>query len=99
MLTGDNTEAEATAAFAASAGPSTEGGLADEPATLAFLTPPTRPDTLGRLGHYHVQEVLGKGGFGIVLKAFDERLHRIVAIKVLSPAYAASGSARKRFIR
>jgi serine/threonine-protein kinase len=34
-----------------------------------------------------------------VLKAFDEKLHRVVAIKVLSPAYAASGSARRRFIR
>src|SRR5262249_6357064 len=46
-----------------------------------------------------VEKVLGKGGFGVVLKAFDERLHRVVAIKVLSPAYAAIGSARKRFSR
>jgi hypothetical protein len=46
-----------------------------------------------------VQEVIGQGGFGIVLKAFDEKLHRVVAIKVLSPAFAASGPARKRFIR
>ena len=34
-----------------------------------------------------------------MLKAFDEQLHRVVAIKVLSPAFAANGSARKRFIR
>src|SRR5947209_8202859 len=38
---------------------------------LAFLAPPSRPETLGRLGHYHVQEAIGKGGFGIVVKAFD----------------------------
>lgn len=66
---------------------------------LAFLTPSEKPGFLGRLGHYEVQQVLGRGGFGIVLKAFDEKLHRVVAIKVLSPAYAASGAAGKRFIR
>src|SRR5260370_4026486 len=36
---------------------------------------------------------------GIVLRAFDEKLHRIVAIKVLAPALAASVSARQRFVR
>jgi serine/threonine protein kinase len=66
---------------------------------LAFLAPSTKPGHIGRLGHYEILAVIGKGGFGIVLKGFDERLHRVVAIKVLSPAYAASGSARKRFIR
>ena len=66
---------------------------------LSFLDPATTAGSLGRLGHYEIQEVIGKGGFGIVLKGFDSRLHRVVAIKVLSPAYAANGSARKRFIR
>jgi serine/threonine-protein kinase len=67
--------------------------------SLAFLTPSVRPGFLGRLGPYEIQAVIGKGGFGIVLKAFDERLHRVVAIKVLSPAFATNGAARKRFIR
>jgi serine/threonine protein kinase len=66
---------------------------------LSFLLPSANPDLLGQLGPYEVQKVIGKGGFGIVLKAFDARLHRVVAIKVLSPAYAAVGSARKRFSR
>jgi serine/threonine-protein kinase len=35
----------------------------------------------------------------VVLKAFDPALHRPVAIKVLSPALAASGAARQRFTR
>ena len=78
--------------------PRTEPGVPGSE-DLAFLEPATKPGRLGRLGHYEVQEVIGKGGFGIVLKAFDEKLHRVVAIKVLSPAYAANGSARKRFIR
>ena len=68
-------------------------------ADLSFLEPPTTPGDLGRLGHYEVREVIGRGGFGIVLKALDVRLQRIVAIKALAPAYAAVGSARKRFIR
>jgi serine/threonine protein kinase len=66
---------------------------------LTFLSPSTQSGSLGRLGHYEVQEVVGKGGFGIVLRAFDEKLHRAVAIKVLAPSYAAIGSARARFIR
>jgi hypothetical protein len=66
---------------------------------LSFLDPPTTPGHLGRLGHYEVLEVVGRGGMGVVLKAVDERLQRIVAIKVLGPQYAGSGSARKRFAR
>ncbi len=67
--------------------------------SLAFLRPATKPGHLGRLSHYEVETELGKGGFGTVFKGSDERLHRAVAIKVLAPAYAAIGSARKRFIR
>src|SRR5438132_3846621 len=66
---------------------------------LGFLSPPRRPDSLGRIGHYEVLQIIGKGGFGTVLRAFDEKLHRVVAIKALSPAFAANGAARKRFIR
>jgi serine/threonine protein kinase len=65
----------------------------------SFLRPGTRPGSLGRLGHYEVLEVLGEGGFGTVLRAFDDRLHRVVAIKVLAPHLATSGTARARFIR
>src|SRR5205814_1518883 len=72
-------------------------GPADE--ALGFLAPPQRPDSLGRIGHYEVLQRIGQGGFGTVLKAFDEKLHRVVAIKVLSPELAASATARNRFIR
>jgi hypothetical protein len=44
-------------------------------------------------------EKIGEGAFGIVLRAFDEKLHRMVAIKVLVPAFANNATARKRFIR
>src|SRR5262245_47017466 len=73
------------------------GASDDEP--LTFLAAPTRSDSLGRIGHYEVLEVLGQGGFGIVLRAFDDVLHRVVAVKVLSPQMAATSPARKRFLR
>src|SRR5437867_107430 len=43
-------------------------------ASLEFLTPSDKPDVMGRLGHYEVLEVIGRGGMGVVLRAFDEKL-------------------------
>ena len=66
---------------------------------LGFLEPSDRPDSLGRLGHYEILEVVGRGAFGTVLRAFDEKLQRVVAVKVLAPEMAATSPARKRFLR
>ncbi len=65
----------------------------------SFLEPATRSDALGRLGNYEVLQVLGRGGFGIVVKAHDDSLARLVAIKILSPHLAATSTPRKRFLR
>jgi serine/threonine-protein kinase len=67
--------------------------------SLDFLTPSDWPDSIGRLGSYEIKGVLGRGGMGIVLKAFDPALSRNVAIKVLSAHLATSGPARRRFLR
>jgi serine/threonine protein kinase len=85
-------------------GGDTEGGTqpfgsARDDKELAFLSPPDKPGHFGRLAHYDVTEVIGRGGMGIVLKAFDSALRRVVAIKVLAPALATSGAARERFLR
>jgi len=66
---------------------------------LDFLSPPDQPRQLGRLDHYAITAVVGRGGMGIVLKAFDSTLHRVVAIKVLAPQLATSSEARTRFLR
>lgn len=75
------------------------GTAAEDAEALAFLDPPTRPDSIGRIGHYEVLQVLGRGGFGIVFRVFDDVLHRVVAVKMLSPQVAATSPARKRFLR
>ncbi|MCG6157011.1 serine/threonine-protein kinase [Rubinisphaera margarita] len=68
-------------------------------ATFPFLEPSDSPDSIGRLAHYEITELLGRGGCGIVFKAFDERLHRTVAIKVMKPELAVTSPARKMFLR
>ncbi len=67
--------------------------------SLGFLDPPEKPGQLGRLAHYDILEMIGHGGMGIVLKAYDTKLQRICAIKVMMPELAARGTARQRFIR
>lgn len=75
-----------------------DGGVAAEE-KLGFLSSSDKPGILGRLGHYDVLEIIGKGGMGTVLRAFDDKLHRVVAIKVMAAALATSITARKRFAR
>lgn len=64
-----------------------------------MLDAPSHPETLGRLGRYEVERIIGVGGMGIVLKGFDTELHRPVAIKLLAPHLSRIGAARQRFAR
>jgi eukaryotic-like serine/threonine-protein kinase len=66
---------------------------------LSFLAPSSEPGSLGRLDNYEILEVIGRGGTGVVLRARDTKLLRIVALKVLAAALAVSGTARQRFAR
>ncbi|MGO9466569.1 MAG: serine/threonine-protein kinase [Isosphaeraceae bacterium] len=66
---------------------------------LDFLEPPRRPDSLGRLAHYELLEVVERGAFRTVLKAFDEKLERLVAVKVMSPHFDETSAHRRRFLR
>ncbi len=51
------------------------------------------------LGPYEIVEKAGAGGMGEVFKAQDNRLERVVAIKVLPPTVAANPELRQRFER
>jgi len=63
------------------------------------LQPSARLGWLGWLGHFEIERIIGRGAFGIVVKAFDEKLHRVVAIKVMNPELAMTSPPRKRFLR
>ncbi len=76
-----------------------EPGESDIEQIKALLGPTDDPHMLGRLGSYEISAIVGRGSAGIVFKALDKRLNRFVAIKMLAPAFAGSGPARKRFER
>ena len=64
-----------------------------------YLSPPELAESRGRIGHYEILEVIGKGGCGIVLRGYDTKLHRTVAIKWMAAELAQTSPARKRFLR
>ena len=66
---------------------------------LKILSPTEHPNSMGRLGIYEVTGVIGAGAFGVVLKAIDPPLDRVVAIKVMTPHLTDTPTARKRFAR
>jgi serine/threonine protein kinase len=67
--------------------------------SLSFLQPASDSAYLGRLHHFDVMRVIGRGGMGVVLEAFDTKLQRNVALKVLDPELAGDEIARQRFCR
>lgn len=84
------------AGWSRAAPPPAEGGSATAP--VPALPHPAVPPLEMNLGHYRVLEVIGRGAMGIVLKAFDEKLHRVVAIKMLAVT-TCDDAAGQRFIR
>ncbi|MBI3865576.1 MAG: serine/threonine protein kinase [Planctomycetia bacterium] len=68
-------------------------------AQLDYLSKSDRSDSLGRLGHYEILSVIGKGVAGLIFKAHEMRTDRTVALKPLAPELAAHAGVRERFVR
>jgi serine/threonine-protein kinase len=51
------------------------------------------------IGKYHIIELIGEGAMGVVYRANDSVLNRMVAIKVMNESIARQDDLRKRFLR
>jgi len=90
-------DARRAAAVAAAFGAVIDVGAGEVVAALAesgdeeALPPPELPDD------YELQEEIGRGGMGVVYRAYQASLERTVAVKVLRPGDLLFGNAIRRF--
>ena len=54
---------------------------------------------LGRIAEFDLLEMIGRGGMGAVFRAFDRKLERTVALKLMSPSLLADPTSSQRFLR
>ena len=76
---------------------STTGTAPEQPTPEAPLQPSSL--TGKKVSHYRVLDVIGGGGMGMVFKAEDLKLGRLVALKFLPEEFAGDAVALKRFER
>jgi serine/threonine protein kinase len=69
-----------------------------EPVTAILASDARAPGELGVIGDYELIKVLGHGGMGVVYKARQKNLNRMVALKTIRPGVAMSEQALSRFL-
>ena len=68
------------------------------PTSTSKVTPPAVPASQ-MLRQFRLEGQLGAGGMGVVHRAYDTRLHRPVAVKLLSPELTADYERKQRFLQ
>src|SRR5688500_2236124 len=74
-------------------------GLSEPPPDVDFPDISDAADVARRLAQFEIIERLGQGGMGVVYKARQPQLDRIVALKILPPLAALSPDFVERFRR
>ena len=58
-----------------------------------------KPLPVKSIAHYRIVEAIGAGGMGAVYKAYDNKLQRVVAVKLLQPEFVSQQDRRRRFFQ
>ena len=67
--------------------------------TTRTASEPNGPGRPERIGRYELLDRIGKGGMGVVYRARDTQLDRLVALKMIVTELAEESETRERFIR